>query len=172
MQRKFAILDVFIDQAMAGNQLGVVFDSDGLNTEAMQAIASEFGFSETVFLFPAEHDNHTAKVRIFTPMNELPFAGHPTVGAAIAVALERGMDAAGQGIVVLEEGVGPVRCGVRFDDGKAFAEFDLPVLAKRHHHDLPKEAVAAALNLDTKEIGFENHIISKFDGGLGMILFR
>ena len=62
------------------------------------AIAKEFGFSETVFLSVAEDPAHSAKVRIFTPARELPFAGHPTVGAAIAVARERGMEQIGQGI--------------------------------------------------------------------------
>ena len=109
MQRRFAIYDVFSDKAMAGNQLGVVFDCEGLETEQMQAIAREFNFSETVFLMPPEDANHSARMRIFVPNNELPFAGHPTVGGAIAVAREKGLEAVGQGIIVLEENVGPVK---------------------------------------------------------------
>ena len=89
------------------------------------------------------------------------------VGSAIAVAVERGIDQAGQGIVVLEEEVGPVRCGVRFDpEGAAYAEFDLPVIAKRGATAGTKEAVAAALSLDVKDIGFENHPHSSFNAGL------
>ena len=167
MQRRFSIFDVFTDTPMAGNQLAVVYESEGLDTNAMQQIASEFGFSETVFLGPAKDPNHSANVRIFAPLFELPFAGHPTVGAAIAVARERGMDAIGQGIVVLEEKVGPVRCGVRFENGSAYAEFDLPVLAKPVQVIRTKEAVAAALNLEVTELGFENHVLSYFDGGIG-----
>jgi len=166
MQRRFAIMDVFTDQPMAGNQLGVVFDCEGLDTGAMQTIAREFNFSETVFLSTGGADDVTAKMRIFTPNNELPFAGHPTVGGAIAVAIEEGIDSLGQGIVLLEEKVGPVRCAVRFDGEQPYAEFDLPLTAKRCDGPDNKQAVAAALSLDAHEIGFENHLISNFDGGL------
>ena len=166
MVRRFSIFDVFTDQPMAGNQLGVVYDCEGLDTQSMQAIAREFNFSETVFLMPAENPGHTAKMRIFVPNNELPFAGHPTVGGAIAIARENNMDQVGQGIVVLEENVGPVRCAVRFDGNQPYAEFDLPVIAKRCYGPENTAAIAAALSLDAHEIGFENHTISNFDGGL------
>ena len=166
MQRRFCIYDVFTDQVMTGNQLGVVLDCDGLSTQQMQAIAREFNFSETVFLMPPESENHTARMRIFVPNNELPFAGHPTVGGAIAIAREKNIDAIGQGIVILEENIGPVRCAVRFEDDKAYAEFDLPVLAKPIEGPEDKEAIAAALSLEATDIGFENHVISNFDGGL------
>ncbi len=76
--------------------------------------------SETVFVLPADHASHTARIRIFTPGRELPFAGHPTVGTAIALA-ERTFDgdAASMDIVsVLEETVGPVRCAVRIRPGR------------------------------------------------------
>ena len=166
MSRRFAIYDVFAEAPLAGNQLGVVFDCEGLDTARMQAIAAELGFSETVFLAPAASEQHTAAVRIFTPKSELPFAGHPTVGAAVAVARERGMDELGQGIVVLEEGVGPVRCGVTFADGTASAQFDLPVVARPLARIAPAEVVAVALNLTPDRIGFENHEITRFDAGL------
>ena len=166
MKRRFSILDVFTDKPCSGNQLAVVFDSEGLDGEAMQTIAKEFGFSETVFLAPAEHDHHTASVRIFTPAHELPFAGHPTVGAAIAIARERQMETAGQGIVLLEEKVGPVRCGVRFREGLAYAEFDLPKLPVAEALPGAKETMAAALNISAAQIGFENHVISQFNGGV------
>lgn len=166
MGRPFAIMDVFTDRAMAGNQLGVVYDSNGLDDERMQAIAREFNFSETIFLSEAQNDGYTARMRIFTPNNELPFAGHPTVGGAIAVAVENGIDSLGQGIVLLEEKVGPVRCAVRFDGPQPYAEFDLPVTATRCDGPENKAAICAALSLDGHEIGFENHVISNFDGGL------
>ena len=166
MKRRFRIYDVFTDTPMTGNQLGVVMDCDGLDTAAMQSIAREFNFSETVFLMPPEDEKHTARMRIFVPNNELPFAGHPTVGGAVAIALEKGIDAAGQGIVILEENVGPVRCAVRFDGAQPYAEFDLPILAKEIDGPSDKEAIAAALSLSPHDIGFENHVISNFDGGL------
>lgn len=166
MQRRFSIYDVFSDTALAGNQLGVVYDCEGLDTVRMQAIAREFNFSETVFLMPAEDKNHSARMRIFVPNRELPFAGHPTVGGAIALAREKGLDRVGQGIIVLEENVGPVRCAVRFADGQAFAEFDLPVLARACQGHDNREAISAALSLDPQDLGFENHVVSNFDGGL------
>lgn len=166
MQRRFSIFDVFTDHSLAGNQLGVVYDCEGLDTKAMQSIAREFNFPETVFVLPPQQDVHSAKLRIFTPASELPFAGHPTVGAAIAVAKRDGMEALGQGLVVLEEGVGPVRCAVRFDDTGAFAEFDLPVIAKPANTSPADETLANALNLEPGDIGFENHRPSIYDGGL------
>lgn len=162
----FEIWDVFTSQPRAGNQLAVVFGGDGLDTATLQSIAREFNLSETVFLGAAANETHSASARIFTPASELPFAGHPTVGAAIAVARKQGMDQLGQGIVVLEEGVGPVRCGVRFDDSGAYAEFDLPKMAERFVPPGSKEDVALALGLSVDELGFENHVLSQFDGGL------
>ena len=82
----------------------------------MQRIAREFNLSETVFVFPPDNPAHSAKVRIFTPGRELPFAGHPTVGTAILLALQKigKSDREEDAIIVLEEGVGPVqgRCAV------------------------------------------------------------
>ena len=166
MQRRFAVFDVFAERPMTGNQLGVVYDCDGLNTESMQTIAREFNVAETVFLSEAKEKGHSAAVRIFTTKNELPFAGHPTVGAAVAVAREQGVDQAGQGILMLEEKIGPVRCAVRFEGNDAYAEFDLPAIAKQADPAQSRAAVAAALSLDETDIGFENHVISRFDGGL------
>ncbi len=164
--RRFAILDVFTDQPLAGNQLAVVLDGEGLDDGRMQAIAAEFGFSETTFLRPAMNPGHSAAVRIFTPRNELPFAGHPTVGSAIVAALENGMDEVGQGIVVLEEQVGPIRCAVSFAEEQPFAEFDLPIVAKPVESEATNEAAAAALGLSVADIGFENHTITAFNGGV------
>ena len=84
--RNYYIYDVFSDEPLSGNPLAVVLDADGLDDAAMQRIAGEFNLSETVFVGQAASKNHTARLRIFTPRTELPFAGHPTVGAAIALA--------------------------------------------------------------------------------------
>ena len=166
MSRRFAVFDVFSDKPLAGNQLGVVYDSEGLTTKQMQAIALEFNVAETVFLAPAEQDGHAAKVRIFTTQNELPFAGPPTVGSAIAVALDQGMDDVGQALLILEETIGPVRCAVRFDGNAPYAAFDLPKLATVCQPASDRLYVAEALSIEKTEIGFENHVISNFDGGL------
>jgi trans-2,3-dihydro-3-hydroxyanthranilate isomerase len=82
----FQIVDVFTDRPMAGNQLAVVTDARGLDTAAMQAIAREFNFAETSFILPPSDPANDAHVRIFTPEEEMPFAGHPNVGTAFVVA--------------------------------------------------------------------------------------
>lgn len=82
---RYVVTDVFTDTPLQGNQLAVFTDARGLDTETMQRLALEIGFSETVFVLPAEHEGH-ARMRIFTPRYELPFAGHPTLGTAFVLA--------------------------------------------------------------------------------------
>ena len=88
MTRKFHTFDVFTDTRFAGNPLAIVPDGEGLDTQQMQAIAREFNLSETVFILPPENEAHSARVRIFTPGRELPFAGHPTVVSDIFVSMK------------------------------------------------------------------------------------
>ena len=168
-QRRFAVYDVFSSQRLAGNPLAVVFDPDGLDDAAMQAIAGEFNLSETVFIWPPQNKAHRASVRIFTPMHELPFAGHPTVGAAIAITEAAG-GGDGPSIFVLEEKVGPVRCAVSRGADGMFAEFDLPRLPEPVAFSGDAAAVAASLGLDAHEIGFENHVVSAYSGGVPYML--
>lgn len=82
----FQIVDVFTDRPLAGNQLAVVTDAWGLDTAQMQAIAREFNFAETSFLLPPADPANDAHVRIFTPEEEMPFAGHPNIGTAFVAA--------------------------------------------------------------------------------------
>ncbi|QQO17395.1 PhzF family phenazine biosynthesis protein [Bradyrhizobium diazoefficiens] len=86
MQRRYVTVDVFTDRAFGGNQLAVVLDAGGLSTAQMQAIATEFNYSETTFVLPPRDKSNDAEVRIFTPVRELPFAGHPNVGTAFVLA--------------------------------------------------------------------------------------
>ena len=167
-QRKFAVYDVFTSQRLAGNPLAVVFEPDGLDDGAMQAIAGEFNLSETVFILPPKNKAHRANVRIFTPMHELPFAGHPTVGAAIAITEAAGGET--PSIFVLEEKVGPVRCAVSSGPEGMFAEFDLPRLPEPVAFSADPAALAASLGLAPQEIGFENHVVSAYSGGVPYIL--
>jgi len=81
----YVTVDVFTDRAFAGNPLAVVIDAAGLDTAQMQAIAAEFNYSESTFVLPPENPSHTARVRIFTRQNEIPFAGHPNVGTAFVL---------------------------------------------------------------------------------------
>jgi len=167
MPRRYEIFDVFTDRPLAGNPLAVVLDTEGLDDTAMQRIAREFNLSETVFVRPAEKPGHSAAVRIFTPARELPFAGHPTVGTAICLAALR-FNGPGErdAVIVLEEKVGPVRCGVKLNGGAGFAEFDCPKLPERAGKAQPKELIAAAVGLAPTDLGFENHVPSVWSAGV------
>jgi trans-2,3-dihydro-3-hydroxyanthranilate isomerase len=82
---RYVVADVFTDTPLTGNQLAVFTDGREVDDETMQALAREMAFSETVFVLPPEADGH-ARIRIFTPVSELPFAGHPTLGSAFVLA--------------------------------------------------------------------------------------
>jgi len=165
MARRYAIYDVFTDKVLSGNPLAVVFDAEGLDDAAMQAIAREFNLSETVFIRPAENPAHSASLRIFTPGRELPFAGHPTVGAAIALGETAAANDNGTSrLMVLEEQIGAVRCALRMAKSP-YAEFDVPKLPEQVGFEAEKAAVAAAIGLDDNEVGFENHKISVWTAG-------
>lgn len=110
----YEVVDVFTDRAFAGNPLAVVFDTDDLTTTQLQALANEFALSETAFPQAADAPGADYRLRIFTPTVELPFAGHPSVGAA-AVLLARGqvgpgrvVQSCGAGLLVLDVGPGEV----------------------------------------------------------------
>ncbi len=82
---RYVVADVFTDTPLAGNQLAVFTDAREIPEERLQLLAREMNFSETVFVLPAEQGGH-ARIRIFTPNSELPFAGHPTLGSAFVLA--------------------------------------------------------------------------------------
>lgn len=168
MQLPFHTLDVFTDQRFGGNPLAVVRDADGLTAAQMQSIAREFNLSETVFVLKPENAAHSARMRIFTPTREVPFAGHPTVGTAVLLAEDNGRQSNGEAdaLVVLEQSIGAVRVGVRMRNGApAFAEFDAPRLPAEAGRLQPIDKLAAGLGLIPSEIGFENHRPSCFAAG-------
>jgi trans-2,3-dihydro-3-hydroxyanthranilate isomerase len=151
MRRRFATLDVFTDRRFAGNPLAVVMEAEGLETDVMQAIAREFNHPETVFVFAPTDPAHRARLRIFTPARELPFAGHPTVGTAVLLALCDRV-AAGSDLV-LEEGLGAVRCTVEsVDSAGGAARFAIPKLPYEVGPAADTAAIAAALSLDPSDI--------------------
>ena len=173
MAYTFHTLDVFTDTRFAGNPLAVVLDADNLNSAQMQSIAREFNLSETVFVLAAENPAHSAKVRIFTPSAELPFAGHPTVGTAILLTMLKAQFASGDGdaLVVLEQGIGIVRVGVKLRPGQLpYAEFDAPILPELTGNLPGIERLAAAVGLLPNEIGFENHQPARSAAGNGFAL--
>jgi trans-2,3-dihydro-3-hydroxyanthranilate isomerase len=164
----YHILDVFTGQRFGGNPLAVVLDADGLDTARMQAIAREFNLSETVFVLKPQNAAHTARVRIFTPAHEIPFAGHPTVGTGALLAELRAQKPAGPGdaLIVLEEEIGIVRVGVRLRLGAPpHAEFDAPRMPTDAGPPAPADRLAAALGLIPAEIGFENHRPTRYTAG-------
>lgn len=168
MKRRFVTLDVFTTRIHAGNPLAVVLDSEGLDTAAMQAIAREFNLSETVFVAPAADPAHRAALRIFTPEAELPFAGHPTVGTAVLLALKDAASGKAAEVLVLQETVGPVTCAVSVQGKRAGrAVFTLPVLPTQMQAAAALPLLAGALGLDRREIGFDAHVPGVFSAGLG-----
>jgi trans-2,3-dihydro-3-hydroxyanthranilate isomerase len=167
MSRRFVTLDVFTTQPLAGNPLAVVLDADGLDGEAMQRIAREFNLSETVFVLPPEDERHRARVRIFTPGRELPFAGHPTVGTAVLLALRDGAAGADARAFGLEETIGVVSCIVERDGERSgSARFRVPRLPQVWGEGKDVAEVAWALGLDPEEIGFDRHLPSRHSAGV------
>lgn len=168
MKRRFVTLDVFTSRPHAGNPLAVVLDADGLDTAGMQAIAREFNLSETVFVQPPQEAGHRARVRIFTPGKELPFAGHPTIGTAVLLATRDAAEGEAAELLVLEEVVGPVSCAVAVTDPRAGrAVFTLPVLPTEIDKTGALALLAGALGLEKREIGFGVHEPGVFSAGLG-----
>lgn len=168
MPRLFHTLDVFTDRAFEGNPLAVVLDSQGLDDAAMLAIAREFNLSETVFVLPPDDPVNSAKIRIFTPGGELPFAGHPTVGTAVLLAETRAGGHLAQGVVIaLEEKIGLVRVEVtRRAGGVSRAVFELPKASEPLPLALDPALVARALGLDPLDLGFGVHGLSVWSAGV------
>lgn len=153
MDLRFHTLDVFTHRTFGGNPLGVFPDATHLPDVLMQSIAREMNLSETVFLGPPEGDGD-ARVRIFTPGREVPFAGHPTVGSAIFLAsLLDDSPAAGIRTLVLEENVGPVPVDVHFKEGDPVsARFTTAVLPEHRPSPLARAELAAVVGLDEGDL--------------------
>jgi trans-2,3-dihydro-3-hydroxyanthranilate isomerase len=138
----YLVYDVFTDRPFGGNPLAVIPDASALPEAALQKIAREFNYSETAFVFAPEVPDHTARVRIFTPTQEVPFAGHPTIGTAVALGeLGRGRD------LVLELGIGPLPCTVDGATARFETRAKLEIL-----HEVAPELPARALSLPVEAI--------------------
>src|SRR5438105_10810187 len=120
----YELRDVFTDRALAGNALAVFVEADELDGAIMQALARETNLSESAFIIRAESASADARIRIFTPTMELPFAGHPTLGAAFVLAARRRQDA-----INLETGRGLVSLRLRHRAGRASFRMDEPAVA-------------------------------------------
>lgn len=164
MDLPFYTLDVFTDRVFGGNPLGVFPDAAHLPDDLMQRVAREMNLSETVFLGPPETESGSARVRIFTPAREVPFAGHPTVGSAIFLAsgvhglagsrLPEPASGNGEVTLTLEENVGPVPTTVRLEGGEpVFAQFTTAVLPEHRPSSHSPAELAAMVGLAEADIG-------------------
>ena len=154
MQRRYVTVDVFTDRAFGGNPLAVVLDAGGLSTAQMQAIASEFNYSETTFVLPPRDAGNDAQVRIFTVNSEIPFAGHPNVGTAFVLATQAKTPPAR---LKFEEGAGLVPVEILREAGRvAGAELTAPQ-PLRKLTQFGAEQAAACLSLSVSDIRTGRH---------------
>ena len=153
-QLRYAIVDVFAEAPLQGNPAAIVFDADALDTARMQAIAREFNLSETAFILKPRDVAHTAHVRIFAPLTEVPFAGHPNLAAAFALANDRPLKG---DELVFEEKAGLVRVQLdRVGERAIGASLTAPqTLTTQAAPGV--SAVAAALSLRDTEIVVTAH---------------
>ncbi len=158
-QYRYVTVDVFTDRAFTGNPLAVITNATGLTPEEMQAIASEFNYSESTFVLPPEDPAHTARVRIFTRRNEIQFAGHPNIGTAFAIAhAAENSGAAVWPTLFFEEGVGLVPVDVlRETDGRvigATLTAPQPLIIGRM---IPAAVVARCVGLEPTAVRTSTH---------------
>jgi trans-2,3-dihydro-3-hydroxyanthranilate isomerase len=159
MEFEFHTLDVFTAEPLGGNPLAVVLGAGGLDDQRMQQVAREFNLSETVFVGSEQQPlGDMIPVRIFTPRNELPFAGHPVIGTAVLLAELRHKDACPfETKLTLATKAGPVPLTVTRIGGAARAQLTAPRLAVSRDVGLAEAAVAAAVGLARDQIGCRGH---------------
>lgn len=169
MRYRYSICDVFTDTRFGGNQLAVLPEASGLSDRQMQQIAREFNFAESTFVFPPEA-GHTRKVRIFTPVTEVPFAGHPNVGTAFVLANAGEFGPIEESITVtFEEKAGLVPISIRRREGRIWCELSAPQrlsLGKT----FSAEKVAAAVSLDPEDVVTRTHPPQVASVGLPFVL--
>ena len=170
MEYKYYICDVFTETRFGGNPLAVVPNAEGLTTEQMQKIATEFNFSESTFVFPAEQGN-TRKVRIFTPTIEVPFAGHPNVGTAFTLATIGEFGNLPEITeVVFEEKAGLVPITIRNEVGKAiWSELEAPETLSIGA-TVSVELITEVLNLTPADIVINTHVPQVASVGLPFLI--
>ena len=169
--RRYVTLDVFTQQAFGGNPLAVVLEAEGLTGAQMQAIATEFNYSETTFILPPREPAHTAQVRIFTSRSEVPFAGHPNVGTAVALA--RDLQAKGAAPVdqfIFEEAAGLVPVRLLREGGLVVgAEFTAPEKLSARQ-SVPAADAADCLSLSASDIKTAIHPPQVMSVGLPFLI--
>ncbi len=164
---EYFTLDVFTTQRFGGNPLAVVNEADQLSDQVMQKIAAEFNLSETVFVLKAVDPENTARLRIFTPTKELPFAGHPTIGTAILLAeLGANFSRDWSKTIRFEENIGLVQVDVKkTTDGPSYGELTAAKMPEYVGGEPDHDSVASALGIRAKDIGFGLHKVAIYDAG-------
>ena len=159
MKVPFQTVDVFTDRQFGGNPVAVIPDARGLSDAQMQAIANEFNLAETTFVLPPDHPVSTARVRIFTPRAEMPFAGHPNVGTAFVLAHQDAVcDASFDRLnMVFEELAGLVRMRIDSVDGRVTGASLAAPQQFRVVRNFDVAMIAQACSLDPSDIEVRRH---------------
>jgi trans-2,3-dihydro-3-hydroxyanthranilate isomerase len=167
---RYVTCDVFTETRFGGNPLAVLPEAEGLSDAQMQRIAREFNYSETTFVLPPEA-GHTRKVRIFTPTQEVPFAGHPNVGTAFVLATSGALGEVGPSLsVTFEEKAGPVPIAIRAQSGRVTScELRAPKPVA-FGTTVPRELVAAAVSLPVEAIVTVTHEPQFVSAGLPFLM--
>ncbi|MDH5721210.1 MAG: PhzF family phenazine biosynthesis protein [Spirochaetia bacterium] len=171
-QFEFYTCDVFTNERFGGNQLAVLPNAENLDGTTMQKISREFNYSETTFVTKSDKSACDFKVRIFTPAEELPFAGHPTLGTAFILAISQMVkDENHIGETTFETGIGPVKVQVHYENKKpVFMRFNINTFATPEKTSLSKYEIASAINLQKDDIGAFNLTPVKINFGAVMLM--
>ncbi len=163
----FVTVDVFTSERFAGNQLAVIPDARGLSDAQMQAIATEFGYSETTFVLPPQDSANTACVRIFTPAAEVPFAGHPNVGTAFVLGRQQHVfgRTAGDNLR-FEEKAGLVEVALRRQDGIVTGARIVAPRPLAVGPEIDAATIAACASLGLEDLSDRNHKPVRISVGL------
>ena len=162
---QYVHLDVFTNQPFTGNQIAVFLDAEGIDEKRMQRIANEMALPETTFVFPPEVSGTDVRVRIFTPSQELPMAGSPTVGTTFALA-EAGRLRAGADKTVLGLGIGSTTVGLEWGQNSlrfAWMKQSIPTFGPIVTDTV---AVAATLGIQPRDLAGENLPVQVASSGL------
>lgn len=159
MRYQFFTADVFTDRMFGGNQLAVFPEATGLSDSQMLQITKEFNYSETVFVLPPRDSSHTCALRIFTPAQEIPFAGHPTIGAAFVLASIGHIKLQGdENQIIFEEGVGAVPVSIYTRGSKPYFMRLTSARLPEYGPEPPAiKDIAACLSLNPADINFESY---------------
>jgi trans-2,3-dihydro-3-hydroxyanthranilate isomerase len=169
MRYRYYICDVFTETRFGGNPVAVLPDAGALSDEQMQKIAREFNFSESSFVFPSKK-GHTRSVRIFTPTAEVPFAGHPNIGTAFALATAGEFGEIEESITVtFEEKAGLVPIAIQRRGEGIWCELKAPQALSLGETVSPK-SLAAAVSLAEADIVTGAHAPQHASVGLSFVI--